>query len=56
MNQPIGIPSGWEEIAAWNLANNDPWDVARYTSNQITRNKVVKPIWWNEPHDWRVEE
>lgn len=50
MNTPIGIPSGWEEIAAMLLH----WSPDDWKSDTFTRSRASWYI--KHAHDWRVVE
>lgn len=55
MNTPIGIPSGWEEIAAWVAslhAQNWPEDIADDISDRAPRGAT---LYVSSKHDWREE-
>lgn len=53
MNKPIGIPSGWEEIAAW--ATFRKGDTAKDITEELAAN-YIPGFFWDQYHDWRVQE
>lgn len=53
MNQPIGIPSGWKEIAAW--ATFREGDTAEDITEELAANCILG-FFWDQDHDWRVED
>lgn len=54
MNQPIGIPSGWEEKAAYRTMSSYVLgcDMGFLDINWSGR---VLDVFWTLTHDWRVE-
>ena len=54
-NEPIGIPSGWEEIAAFELFSSTGLSrLLKY--NWLTAKTVGQCYVETYGHDWRVEE
>jgi len=49
---PIGIPSGWEEIAAFEAINPFP----NYNAFHYRRNETSADDFSRYTHDWRVLE
>lgn len=48
-NAPIGVPSGWEELAAYSSAGKCGW--------AWCFNGHISAVWYtHQHHDWRVEE
>lgn len=61
MNNPVGIPSGWEDVAAWYWADlplfHAVWGVNGYFvpgGHQIITEKAADEC-AGSPRDWRVE-
>lgn len=62
MNKPIGIPSSWEEIAAWlwyDLRNFDAHTNSLILRKEIANYHTADKFIYASPqykYDWRVEE
>jgi len=59
-NKPIGVPSGWEEVAAYcygmdRLGANCVYPVASLLA-ECSEDALVGEDAWTFAHDWRVEE
>ena len=50
-NEPIGIPSGWEELAAWAVCMAP--GVRDIIINELSKGYITGILC---SHDWRVEE